>query len=104
MIRRPPRSTLFPYTTLFRSTFSRHFWDRLRHSENSRPRATPLPLDVRVSSSATINNKRNSLVQKETSPDFHSTLDRDRDRPKPQIWPPRIQLSAESHPLWRPHF
>src|SRR5258708_17482151 len=23
MIRRPPRSTLFPYTTLFRSTFSR---------------------------------------------------------------------------------
>src|SRR3712207_7926589 len=25
MIRRPPRSTLFPYTTLFRSTFSRHF-------------------------------------------------------------------------------
>src|SRR5256885_2855199 len=24
MIRRPPRSTLFPYTTLFRSTFPRH--------------------------------------------------------------------------------
>src|ERR1035438_10779475 len=24
MIRRPPRSTLFPYTTLFRSTLSRH--------------------------------------------------------------------------------
>src|SRR5258708_17058564 len=24
MIRRPPRSTLFPYTTLFRSTFSFH--------------------------------------------------------------------------------
>src|SRR6267154_4230797 len=24
MIRRPPRSTLFPYTTLFRSTRSRH--------------------------------------------------------------------------------
>ena len=23
MIRRPPRSTLFPYTTLFRSTFTR---------------------------------------------------------------------------------
>src|SRR5690606_41957960 len=32
MIRRPPRSTLFPYTTLFRSTisvnFSRHFPDK----------------------------------------------------------------------------
>src|SRR3712207_9014318 len=25
MIRRPPRSTLFPYTTLFRSYLSRHF-------------------------------------------------------------------------------
>src|SRR5256885_11481940 len=24
MIRRPPRSTLFPYTTLFRSTFSKY--------------------------------------------------------------------------------
>src|SRR5687768_17782167 len=33
MIRRPPRSTLFPYTTLFRSDYAegmeflRHFWD-----------------------------------------------------------------------------
>src|SRR5436190_12213509 len=25
MIRRPPRSTLFPYTTLFRSAFNSHF-------------------------------------------------------------------------------
>src|SRR3989454_11609472 len=25
MIRRPPRSTLFPYTTLFRSRYSEHF-------------------------------------------------------------------------------
>src|SRR2546430_13799204 len=25
MIRRPPRSTLFPYTTLFRSLFDKHF-------------------------------------------------------------------------------
>src|SRR2546429_3252892 len=33
MIRRPPRSTLFPYTTLFRS----HMW---RCSESSSPLAT----------------------------------------------------------------
>src|SRR3712207_8116765 len=26
MIRRPPRSTLFPYTTLFRSLMDRAFW------------------------------------------------------------------------------
>src|SRR2546430_8157862 len=30
MIRRPPRSTLFPYTTLFRSPFGRKGWIGLR--------------------------------------------------------------------------
>src|SRR2546422_3215278 len=30
MIRRPPRSTLFPYTTLFRSRDSRTKWARMR--------------------------------------------------------------------------
>src|SRR3712207_6861133 len=29
MIRRPPRSTLFPYTTLFRSSVVRHISDRV---------------------------------------------------------------------------
>src|SRR5256885_12186875 len=32
MIRRPPRSTLFPYTTLFRSHSVRSFFDVLRES------------------------------------------------------------------------
>src|SRR5260370_21474785 len=31
MIRRPPRSTLFPYTTLFRSPDRRHRHDAARH-------------------------------------------------------------------------
>src|SRR5687768_18409413 len=30
MIRRPPRSTLFPYTTLFRSHRGSHRWDRVQ--------------------------------------------------------------------------
>src|SRR5258708_11685893 len=30
MIRRPPRSTLFPYTTLFRSSFSEALWEEAR--------------------------------------------------------------------------
>src|ERR1035438_3262485 len=30
MIRRPPRSTLFPYTTLFRSRYYRHTWRRCK--------------------------------------------------------------------------
>src|SRR5256885_6574173 len=44
MIRRPPRSTLFPYTTLFRSslTMSKGSW------LNS-PTVTALPLDMRNS-------------------------------------------------------
>src|SRR2546426_3208683 len=35
MIRRPPRSTLFPYTTLFRSQgrMDIHFWKRLREEK-----------------------------------------------------------------------
>src|SRR2546430_12241836 len=32
MIRRPPRSTLFPYTTLFRSFFVAGTWDRVEGS------------------------------------------------------------------------
>src|SRR2546427_1816907 len=30
MIRRPPRSTLFPYTTLFRSTYEAHWYRHMR--------------------------------------------------------------------------
>src|SRR5690349_23126184 len=33
MIRRPPRSTLFPYTTLFRSMSYRRAWGMLRRFE-----------------------------------------------------------------------
>ena len=41
MIRRPPRSTLFPYTTLFRSPCSILLW---RHTAFIRPRFSNLPL------------------------------------------------------------
>src|SRR3712207_7108926 len=37
MIRRPPRSTLFPYTTLFRST-----WARSRVVRHARPTASQI--------------------------------------------------------------
>src|SRR3712207_6872837 len=40
MIRRPPRSTLFPYTTLFRS---RHQVSAQRHRTTRRPRRARLP-------------------------------------------------------------
>src|SRR5258705_8315994 len=44
MIRRPPRSTLFPYTTLFRSSWAGHAplrTDAARRSERSCERETP---------------------------------------------------------------
>src|SRR3712207_6934884 len=39
MIRRPPRSTLFPYTTLFRSAAEHKAATRCSHSEGGRPSA-----------------------------------------------------------------
>src|SRR5215510_2664098 len=41
MIRRPPRSTLFPYTTLFRSRPARPSDRRARDRAQRRPRAQP---------------------------------------------------------------
>src|SRR3989442_8348880 len=41
MIRRPPRSTLFPYTTLFRSLIVRHP-GRSQHADHPRQRAHPI--------------------------------------------------------------
>src|SRR3712207_7057889 len=37
MIRRPPRSTLFPYTTLFRSEGATQLWTALRELERLQP-------------------------------------------------------------------
>src|SRR2546430_10883915 len=35
MIRRPPRSTLFPYTTLFRSRWGRYWLDVARYGDDN---------------------------------------------------------------------
>src|SRR5256885_11892962 len=45
MIRRPPRSTLFPYTTLFRSRIPKDLWRRNRvvHQRVKRPAAATCP-------------------------------------------------------------
>src|SRR5256886_16665552 len=44
MIRRPPRSTLFPYTTLFRSPFAVHHIPRTRIRMRLRRCALPQPV------------------------------------------------------------
>src|SRR3712207_7065969 len=43
MIRRPPRSTLFPYTTLFRSTRETR---GLKHRASSEVRVIPIPTEL----------------------------------------------------------
>src|SRR5256885_10759351 len=45
MIRRPPRSTLFPYTTLFRSPWVPRLLSWVRAARNVRPRRRNSPRD-----------------------------------------------------------
>src|SRR3712207_3383084 len=53
MIRRPPRSTLFPYTTLFRSFLSKHFYLRRAAGVALRPEGYDVaPLGQRVGDAA----------------------------------------------------
>src|SRR3712207_8775900 len=52
MIRRPPRSTLFPYTTLFRSTRYSHVRSELRPSKPGRPRQAASSVSCRASSAS----------------------------------------------------
>src|SRR3712207_8650406 len=61
MIRRPPRSTLFPYTTLFRSeTLAREVWDAFGH------------LDCLVNNAAIAKRKHTLDL---TVEDLHHTMD-----------------------------
>src|SRR5256886_17330889 len=46
MIRRPPRSTLFPYTTLFRSQTLRILTNLLANASQHTPRESPIELSV----------------------------------------------------------
>src|SRR2546430_5109549 len=49
MIRRPPRSTLFPYTTLFRSSTDRTVPRSTRRPRRRNPRSRRLPASARRS-------------------------------------------------------
>src|SRR5437667_6052309 len=68
MIRRPPRSTLFPYTTLFRSDVivgppGRHFAEptQIREWTMTSPRGTPLSLDILRDGALTADRKSTRL-------------------------------------------
>src|SRR3712207_8149523 len=66
MIRRPPRSTLLPYTTLFRSQIAQH---RLAPGQRRQPfqvdRAKPLKIDVARLLPALAEMQRERLAQAE---------------------------------------
>src|SRR2546428_3742920 len=72
MIRRPPRSTLFPYTTLFRSRFSTAFWSISRYTARqlalhnrvplSRVYLLPLSLEQRSEEHTSELQSRSDLV------------------------------------------
>src|SRR5689334_24609134 len=85
MIRRPPRSTLFPYTTLFRSptwarstpTLSRS-WNGARRSSRSEEHTSELQsqfhLVCRLLLEKKKKNKKTQSVKRAISSTLHSTL------------------------------
>src|SRR5260370_12653506 len=54
MIRRPPRSTLFPYTTLFRSCSTNGATWTMASPARTRPRASPTPVACRIPGASTL--------------------------------------------------
>src|SRR3712207_7917296 len=74
MIRRPPRSTLFPYTTLFRSRNPHSLEDVLRDSRiSSMRRQDERPLRIRVGN---VTHGQRSLSSRVRSPSARTGVDR----------------------------
>src|SRR3989338_8458712 len=61
MIRRPPRSTLFPYTTLFRSVYLGIFVFRLQHRANTFQREAHAHVEVLDRKSTRLNSRHSSI-------------------------------------------
>src|SRR5258708_30277934 len=94
MIRRPPRSTLFPYTTLFRSLKGCALIDphvnvlpQVRHVGHVRADVPDLRQDVYVRSEEHTSELQSPdhlvcrlLLEKKTNPDRQSAISRFRDR------------------------
>src|SRR5258708_14171043 len=73
MIRRPPRSTLFPYTTLFRSDNPPRYWPIVRgkdasHAGNGRDRKS-----TRLNSSHQIISYAVFCLKKKKNGQYHAT-------------------------------
>src|SRR3712207_8173689 len=80
MIRRPPRSTLFPYTTLFRSAAARRVDpDALRVGQPARRRLAPHALEVGLALAvAHVLDEAHGLQLRDPRGDFLAAQRRDR--------------------------
>src|SRR2546430_8083836 len=67
MIRRPPRSTLFPYTTLFRSPKNAHDTTEIKFSANGAITAAMQQdsLENFINSSSCLNSQRGKIMRSE---------------------------------------
>src|SRR2546426_9108438 len=84
MIRRPPRSTLFPYTTLFRSSLSAR-WEERRHTRSGYTTCAPTDRkSTRLNSShLVISYAVFCLKKKKKKQPNKRFVHNDRDDPKP---------------------
>src|SRR5256885_11818372 len=84
MIRRPPRSTLFPYTTLFRSkrgfprtqAEKRQAWTAGRRAtpDRSEEHTSELPSPCNLVCRLLLEKKKKTILDKSTSMHLHRTL------------------------------
>src|SRR3989449_1441001 len=114
MIRRPPRSTLFPYTTLFRSTPSTAAQTRLHRDGERRAQRPPGPVTPPPAASGTTDSARLSkptaermLAQETPSTAAQTRLHRDGERraqrpPGPVTPPPAASGTTDSARLSKP--
>src|SRR2546428_4356626 len=99
MIRRPPRSTLFPYTTLFRSAASREIQasPAAAFPEPERERALPRS-EEHTSELQSRSDLVCRLLLEKKKVDAHVTSERQLARDFPSLADVRYHLAARRHP------
>src|SRR2546427_12153497 len=102
MIRRPPRSTLFPYTTLFRSQVQPGQQATVKLDSGVRmvgpPGASP-DLELQLDRKSVVEGKRVDLggrriIKKKTAGEYQVAMKPTEYYSQPGVWPQKIQVQA----------